>query len=88
MPDEDQGYVYAGVQLPDAASAQRTSEVMRQAEEVLKNTPGVKYYSTVVGYSMLSGVQNTYSGFFFITLDEWSKPARRPRKNTRPSWRT
>ena len=73
LPDEDQGYVYAGVQLPDAASAQRTSEVMRQAEEVLQNTPGVKYYSTVVGYSMLSGVQNTYSGFFFITLDEWSK---------------
>ncbi len=61
------------VQLPDASSAQRTSEVMRQAEEILKNTPGVKYYSTVIGYSMLSGVQNTYSGFFFITLEEWDK---------------
>lgn len=73
LPDEDQGYVYAGVQLPDASSAQRTSEVMRQAEEILSNTPGVKYYSSVVGYSMLSGVQNTYSGFFFITLEEWHK---------------
>jgi len=73
LPDEDQGYIFAGVQLPDAASAQRTSEVMRQVEEVLKETPGVKYYSTVVGYSMLSGVQNTYSGFFFITLEEWHK---------------
>jgi HAE1 family hydrophobic/amphiphilic exporter-1 len=73
LPDEDQGYIYAGVQLPDASSAQRTSEVMRQAEEILKDTPGVKYYSSVVGYSMLSGVQNTYSGFFFITLDEWHK---------------
>ena len=73
LPDEDQGYVYAGVQLPNAASAQRTDEVMRQAEEILKNTPGVKYYSSVVGYSMLSGVQNTYSGFFFITLEEWAK---------------
>ncbi|MEI6196659.1 MAG: efflux RND transporter permease subunit, partial [Verrucomicrobiota bacterium] len=73
LPDEDQGYVYAGVQLPNAASAQRTSEVMRQAEEILKETPGIKYYSTVVGYSMLSGVQNTYSGFFFITLEDWSK---------------
>src|ERR1700690_140888 len=73
LPDEDQGYVFAGVQLPDAASAQRTSEVMRQAEEVLKKKPGGKNFSTVVGYSMLSGVQNTYSGFFFITLDEWRK---------------
>jgi hydrophobic/amphiphilic exporter-1 (mainly G- bacteria), HAE1 family len=73
LPDEDQGYMYAGVQLPDSASMQRTSDVMRQVEDVLKNTPGVKYYSSVVGYSMLSGVQNTYSGFFFITLDDWDE---------------
>jgi HAE1 family hydrophobic/amphiphilic exporter-1 len=73
LPNEDQGYVYAGVQLPDAASAQRTDAVMRQVEDILKNTPGVKYYSSVVGYSMLSGVQNTYSGFFFITLEDWAK---------------
>jgi HAE1 family hydrophobic/amphiphilic exporter-1 len=71
LPDEDQGYLYAGVQLPDSSSMQRTSEVMGQVEEILKETPGVKYYSSVVGYSMLSGVQNTYSGFFFITLDDW-----------------
>ncbi|HEY2585367.1 MAG TPA: efflux RND transporter permease subunit, partial [Tepidisphaeraceae bacterium] len=73
LPDEDQGYLYAGVQLPDASSAQRTSEVMRQIEQVLKDTPGIKYYSSVVGYSMLSGVQNTYSGFFFITLKDWAE---------------
>jgi HAE1 family hydrophobic/amphiphilic exporter-1 len=73
LPDEDQGYIFAGVQLPNAASAQRTDEVMRHCEEVLQNTPGIQYYSTVVGYSMLSGVQNTYSGFFFITEEEWSK---------------
>jgi HAE1 family hydrophobic/amphiphilic exporter-1 len=73
LPTEDQGYAFAGIQLPDASSAQRTSEVMRQAEEILKNTPGVKYYSSVIGYNMLSGVQNTYSGFLFITLEEWGK---------------
>ncbi|MBN9691048.1 MAG: multidrug efflux RND transporter permease subunit [Verrucomicrobia bacterium] len=73
LPDEDQGYVFAGVQLPNAASLQRTDAVVRQAEEILKNVPGVKYYSSVVGFSLLSGVNNTYSGFFFITLEEWSK---------------
>ncbi len=73
LPIEDQGYAFAGVQLPDASSAQRTSEVMQQAEEILKNTPGVKYYSSVIGYNMLSGVQNTYSGFLFITLEDWGK---------------
>jgi HAE1 family hydrophobic/amphiphilic exporter-1 len=73
LPEEDQGYVYAGVQLPNAASLQRTDEIMKEAEEILKKTPGVKYYSSIVGYSMLSQVTNTYSGFFFITLEDWAK---------------
>jgi HAE1 family hydrophobic/amphiphilic exporter-1 len=73
LPDEDQGYVFAGVQLPNAASLQRTDEVVRQAEEILKQTPGIKYYTSVIGFSMLSGVNNTYSAFFFITLDKWDE---------------
>ena len=73
LPDEDQGYVFAGLQLPNAASLQRNDAVVRQAEEILKNTPGVKYYSSVVGFSMLSGVYNTYSSFFFIAFKPWSE---------------
>ncbi len=73
LPDEDQGFIFAGVQLPDAASLQRTSEVARQAEEIIMKTPGVEYCSTILGYNMLSQVQNTYSAFFFISLEEWSK---------------
>src|SRR5512136_266801 len=72
LPDEDQGYVYAGLQLPDAASLQRTDEVTKKAEEIIQKTPGVKYCTSVVGYSMLSGVANTYSSFFFITLEDWA----------------
>lgn len=73
LPDEDQGYLFAGIQLPNASSLQRTDAVVRQAEDILKNTPGIKYYSSVVGFSLLSGVNNTYSAFFFITLEEWAK---------------
>jgi HAE1 family hydrophobic/amphiphilic exporter-1 len=73
LPDEDQGYVFAGIQLPDASSLQRTSEIARQAEEMIMSTPGVKYVTTVVGYSLLSQVTNTYSAFFFITLEDWAK---------------
>jgi HAE1 family hydrophobic/amphiphilic exporter-1 len=72
LPDEDQGYVFAGVQLPDASSLQRTAEVARQAEELIMKVPGVKYTTTVIGYSMLSQVTNTYSAFFFITLEDWA----------------
>jgi HAE1 family hydrophobic/amphiphilic exporter-1 len=71
LPEEDQGYMYAGVQLPDASSLQRTSEVCRQIEEIMVKTPGVEYATSVIGYSMLSGVTNTYSGFFFVTLKPW-----------------
>jgi HAE1 family hydrophobic/amphiphilic exporter-1 len=72
LPDEDQGYAFGGLQLPNTSSLQRNDELVRQAEEILKNTPGVKYYSSVVGFSMLSGVYNTYSSFFFISFEEWA----------------
>ncbi len=71
LPEEDQGFLYAGVQLPNASSLQRTDETCREAEKIILSTPGVEYCTTVVGYSMLSGVTNTYSGFFFITLKPW-----------------
>jgi HAE1 family hydrophobic/amphiphilic exporter-1 len=73
LPDEDQGFIFAGLQLPDAASLQRTREIARQAEEIIMKTPGVEFCSSIIGYNMLSQVQNTYSAFFFISLEEWSK---------------
>ncbi|MGD9947193.1 MAG: efflux RND transporter permease subunit [Desulfobulbus sp.] len=71
LPEEDQGYVFAGLQLPDASSLQRTRALTEQAEKLIMDTPGIKYCTSVIGYSMLSQVTNTYSAFFFITLDEW-----------------
>ena len=73
LPEEDQGFLYAGLQLPDAASLQRTDAICKQAEEIIMKTPGVKYCTTVIGFSMISQVQNTYSAFFFITLEDWAK---------------
>ncbi len=71
LPEEDQGYVYVGLQLPDAASLQRTDAAARKVEEVIRSAPGVRSCTTVVGFSLLSSVQNTYSAFFFVTLEEW-----------------
>jgi HAE1 family hydrophobic/amphiphilic exporter-1 len=73
LPDEDQGYVFAGIQLPDASSLGRTAEVSKAAEDLIMSTPGVKFATSIIGYNMLSGVTNTYSTFYFITLDEWSE---------------
>jgi HAE1 family hydrophobic/amphiphilic exporter-1 len=72
LPDEDQGYVYINMDLPNAASLERTSAAARQVEEILANTPGVQYTTSVVGFSLLSFVRTTYNGFFFVTLKPWS----------------
>ena len=72
LPDEDQGYVYINMDLPNAASLERTSAAARQVEEILANTPGVEYTTSVVGFSLLSFVRTTYNGFFFVTLKPWS----------------
>ena len=73
LPVEDQGYAYVVAQLPYAASLERTDAVCKKIEDILKNTPGVKYYTTVEGFSLLSQVQATYNAFFFVTLQPWSK---------------
>jgi hydrophobic/amphiphilic exporter-1 (mainly G- bacteria), HAE1 family len=73
LPEEDQGYFYMNVQLPSASSLQRTNEVCKQIEALLKNTEGVQSYNTVVGFSLLSGVNTTYNGFYFVTLAPWAE---------------
>jgi HAE1 family hydrophobic/amphiphilic exporter-1 len=73
LPEEDQGYLYLAVQLPNAASLQRTDAVCRQVEEILAKTPGVRSYNTVVGFSLLSTAMSTYNAFFFVTFEEWGE---------------
>src|ERR1700758_899020 len=73
LPDEDQGYVFAGLQLPNAASLQRNDDASRKIEEMIMKTPGVHSVTAVLGFSMLSGAQNTYSSFYWITLKEWAE---------------
>jgi hydrophobic/amphiphilic exporter-1 (mainly G- bacteria), HAE1 family len=73
LPEEDQGYLYVGLQLPNAASLQRTDLAARKVEEVLRTTPGVEKYTAIMGFSLLSTVSNTYSAFFFVTLKPWSE---------------
>ena len=73
LPEEDQGYVYINVQLPNAASLPRTSDYCKRVEKVLAKTPGVKYYTTVLGFSLLSQAQSTYNALFFVTLQPWNE---------------
>ena len=73
LPVEDQGYAFVVAQLPYAASLERTDAVCKKIEAIIQNTPGVKYCTTVEGFSLLSQVQATYNAFFFVTLKPWSE---------------
>ena len=73
LPDEDQGYVLINLQLPTAASLQRTDEVAAKIESALANTPGVEHTTSIVGFSLLSLVRTTYNAFFFVTLKPWDQ---------------
>lgn len=73
LPDEDQGYFYVNMQLPNAASLERTAVAVSDVEKLLRDTPGVEHVTSVVGFSMLSFVRTTYSGFFFVTLKPWGE---------------
>src|SRR6266404_1852402 len=78
LPEEDQGYIYINAQLPLAASLDRTDAFAKKVEDILKKTPGIKYCTSVIGFSLLSQVQSTYNVFFFVTLQPWderNKPA-------------
>jgi HAE1 family hydrophobic/amphiphilic exporter-1 len=77
LPDEDQGYLYMNLQLPQASSLQRTSAAAQDIEEMLKKTPGVKSTVSVVGFSLLSLTRSSYNAFFFVTLDEWGDRKKR-----------
>ncbi|PYV01068.1 MAG: hydrophobe/amphiphile efflux-1 family RND transporter [Acidobacteria bacterium] len=73
LPDEDQGYVYLNLQLPNAASFQRTDAVCKQIEKIMAQTPGVEYTTSVIGFSLLSFVRTSYNAFFFVTLKPWDE---------------
>jgi len=73
IPEEDQGYAFLQIQLPDAASLQRTDAVMRKVDEMLAHTHGVKSYSGISGFSLISNTSASYTGFYFLQLEPWEE---------------
>jgi len=72
LPDEDLGYVFINMQLPNAASQERTAAASKEVEKILSETLGVQYYSSVIGFSLLSYVRTSYNAFYFVNFKPWS----------------
>jgi hydrophobe/amphiphile efflux-1 (HAE1) family protein len=73
VPEEDQGYLMAALQLPDAASLQRTDVVMSQVETVLAEFDAIDSYTTIAGFSLLTGTTQSNAGFIFLQLKDWDE---------------
>jgi len=73
LTEEDQGYFFMNVQLPDAASLQRTDAVARKVDAILLATPEIQSFNTVAGFSILSFSSATYNALYFVSLKDWSK---------------
>ena len=73
LPDEDQGYAYINLQLPNGASLERTTAMAADIEKIILNTPGVKSSTAAVGFSLLSFVRTSYNAFFVVTLKPWDE---------------
>jgi HAE1 family hydrophobic/amphiphilic exporter-1 len=73
LPTEDQGYMFLALQLPDGASAQRTDAAQQKITSALLKTPGIQGVIAVTNFSLLTQVQSTNAGFFFVSLAPWEK---------------
>src|SRR6266550_76290 len=73
LPEEDYGFLFLNIQLPPAASLERTDQVSRKVEKILKETGGVQFVTSINGFSLLNRVSASYNGFCFISLAPWSE---------------
>ncbi|MFI5208111.1 MAG: efflux RND transporter permease subunit [Gemmatimonadales bacterium] len=73
VPTEDKGFFVAAIQLPDAASRQRTEAVAAQVEHILDRDPAVEAYVELIGLDILSRSNQTNSAVMFIRLKPWDQ---------------
>ena len=73
MPSEDMGYLMVNVQLPDAASLQRSDVVVKKVEAIIRAHEEVEYVTAATGFSLISGSMSSNAGFVFVSLIDWGE---------------
>lgn len=73
VPEEDQGYVFAVLQLPPAASLERTNAAVAQLTKIARETPGVAGVASLAGFNLLTGLTTSYNSTTFIRLNPWDE---------------
>ena len=73
IPDEDKGYLFVAVELPEGASLQRTDEVLKQVEAIVGNTKGVRSAVGLAGYNILNSLNFPNAAMMFVGLEPWEE---------------
>ncbi|MBN7811446.1 multidrug efflux RND transporter permease subunit [Algoriphagus sp. H41] len=73
VPEEDEGYFLINMQLPDAASMERTDEVAQKIEAILGQHEEIQYSTMILGYSLLTTTYSTNTAFVFVSLKPWEE---------------
>ena len=68
LPEDDQGAIFVITQLPGGASVGRTSEVMREAEAIIKEDPAVAEYTSIIGLNFIDNYSQSNAGFMIVTF--------------------
>jgi HAE1 family hydrophobic/amphiphilic exporter-1 len=71
LPEEDYGYFLLNIQLPPAASLERTDAVSRKIDALLARTEGIANFNTIVGFSLVTRVTASNNAFYFVQLKPW-----------------
>ncbi|GAB3233572.1 multidrug efflux RND transporter permease subunit [Algoriphagus aestuariicola] len=73
VPEEDEGYFLINMQLPDAASMERTDEIAKKVEAILGEHEEIQYSTMILGYSLLTATYSTNTAFVFVSLKPWEE---------------
>jgi hydrophobe/amphiphile efflux-1 (HAE1) family protein len=73
VPEEDEGYFMTIVELPDAATFERTRAVMGQINKAVLDLPGVWSTIEMPGYNIVDAIQQPNAGVAFVVLKPWSE---------------
>jgi hydrophobe/amphiphile efflux-1 (HAE1) family protein len=71
IPDEDKGYLFVAIELPEGASVQRSDEVLKKTEEIVSQTPGVRSVVALAGFNILTSLNSPNSALMFVGLKDW-----------------
>src|SRR3954471_4385622 len=78
VPSEDQGYIFANVQLPDGATMERTRKIAGELSDIAQKQPGVQNVLAINGFDLLGGGNKTNAATMFIPLKHWDERKRLP----------